>query len=466
MRISCPQCRRIINVPDEKTENQNLKVKCAGCAAIFPFQEASLVLKEPDPPPPPAVAPAPVRPPASPTAGAVAASPARPSAAPRPAPAPGASVSRPPPSPSAGAGTAAGAAPTPSRPRPPSPGDQRRCANHPQARAAHVCPACQKGFCDACGKPVGSAVLCPVCEGLCTPAAKFEEARERDRQRGRSMGEELGTILAYPFVDKFAYVLLALFTWFFTVVGKFGGGGYAVVFSQGVLMAYSFSALSKVAGGNLKQYMPDFSDISDLVTPLRLGLAALIISAGPLVVVAMVAVVPAFLTPLVAVEAVNAQAPEPSPPPESGGEEGEETALAEEEAVPIPEGEGAPGAPPAEEPDRAPLWVLPAVVLALAWKVVYTPVALIVAGVARSFWQTLNPILGAATIFRMGGTYWHAAAIYTAIVAVQWAISYPLRSVPVAGSLVIGFIDAYVYLAIGCTLGLAVFKKAKELDLE
>lgn len=482
MRISCPQCRRIINVPDDKAENPNLKVKCAGCAAIFPFQEASLVLKEPDPPAAPAAPAAPVRP-AAPGAGrAVPPSPSRPAAPVRPstppgsatpprpaaAAAPGPSVSRTAPSTSPGGGAAPGEAPPSARPRPPSPTALRRCANHPQARAANVCPACQKGFCTECGKPVGSAVLCPVCEGLCTPAAKFEEGRDRDRQRARSMGEEIGTILGYPFVDKVAYVLLALFTWFFAVVAKFGGGGYAVVFSQGVLMAYSFSALSKVSGGNLKHYMPDFSDISDLVTPLRLGFAALIISLGPLVAVAMIAVVPSFLTPLVSVQAVNAQEPEPesSPPPETGSEEGEEGAQREGQET-APSFEGGEERPPlTEEADHAPLWVIPAVLLALLWKVVYTPVALIVAGVTRSFWQTLNPILGAATIFRMGGTYWAAAAIYTVIVAIQWAVSYPLRMVPVGGSLVIGFIDAYVYLAIGCTLGLAVFKKAKELDLE
>jgi len=32
--------------------------------------------------------------------------------------------------------------------------------------------------------------------------------------------------------------------------------------------------------------------------------------------------------------------------------------------------------------------------------------------------------------------------------------------------IVASFVDAYVYLAIGCTLGLAVFKKAPELGWE
>ena len=52
---------------------------------------------------------------------------------------------------------------------------------------------------------------------------------------------------------------------------------------------------------------------------------------------------------------------------------------------------------------------------ALLWQFVYTPVALIVAAVSRSFFKTLNPVLGVDTIIRMGSVYWQALLIYAGI---------------------------------------------------
>jgi hypothetical protein len=104
--------------------------------------------------------------------------------------------------------------------------------------------------------------------------------------------------------------------------------------------------------------------------------------------------------------------------------------------------------------------------LAVVWKIVYTPVALTVAALTRSFWQTLNPVLGIETIARMGRTYWQAAGIYTVIAGVQWGLGLALGLIPIAGGLVGSFVDAYACLAIGCTLGLAVYKKAPELGLD
>jgi hypothetical protein len=104
--------------------------------------------------------------------------------------------------------------------------------------------------------------------------------------------------------------------------------------------------------------------------------------------------------------------------------------------------------------------------IALVWKVVYTPVALTVAGLSRSSLSTLNPVVGFDTIKRMGGTYWQAMGIYTVIAVVQWIVGAILGFIPLVGGIATSFVDAYAYLMIGCTLGLAVFKKAPELGLE
>ncbi|HET8644649.1 MAG TPA: hypothetical protein VFO85_04120, partial [Vicinamibacteria bacterium] len=83
-----------------------------------------------------------------------------------------------------------------------------------------------------------------------------------------------------------------------------------------------------------------------------------------------------------------------------------------------------------------------------------------------SSWSTLNPVVGIDTIRRMGGVYWAAMGIYTVVAVVQWVLGAVMGLIPILGGVVKAFVDAYAYLMIGCTLGLAVFKKAPELGLE
>jgi hypothetical protein len=103
------------------------------------------------------------------------------------------------------------------------------------------------------------------------------------------------------------------------------------------------------------------------------------------------------------------------------------------------------------------------IVIAAIWMIAYTPVALIVAALSKSVANTLNPMMGADTIKKMGSTYWQAFAIYLAIVVAQAVLGFVLGVIPMAGSLVMALVNAYAALAIGCTLGLAVFKKSAEL---
>ena len=80
-------------------------------------------------------------------------------------------------------------------------------------------------------------------------AAAYEQIQDRAKQRERSMMEEIGVIAGYPLRDRGAYVLLALFTWFF---GLFAGFAFMMnVLSKGVLTWYSFNAVSKVVDRQL-----------------------------------------------------------------------------------------------------------------------------------------------------------------------------------------------------------------------
>jgi hypothetical protein len=334
-------------------------------------------------------------------------------------------------------------------------------------------------------------MICPACDGLCLPAAEQEAKEAKARMRARPLMDELGTVFGYPFTDKLAYLLLAVFVGVFSVAASLAafGAGLAILLSQGLLYAYAFTAINRVSAGDLKSFMPNVGDISDLVEPMRVGLAALLISTGPLLLLV-------FLHPpdevlgamgVSAPKALTGQptpSPEPSVPPEM-------QALLEENASPDEsaadgepatdggaegeEGEGEPnvgaGQDPGEylpEPEQpsVPAWVVLAYLAAVVWKILYSPVALVAAAISRGFLATLNPLAGIGAIQRMGGTYWSAMGVYTLIALVETVLVGGLGMIPIAGRFLGAFVQSYTYLAIGCLLGLAVFKKAPELGLD
>jgi hypothetical protein len=113
-----------------------------------------------------------------------------------------------------------------------------------------------------------------------------------------------------------------------------------------------------------------------------------------------------------------------------------------------------------------PGWVLLGYVLAIAWKVLYSPVALVAAAISRGFVATLNPLAGIGAIRSMGATYWSAMGVYTGIAVLETLLVAVLGFIPLAGRFLGAFVQSYTYLAVGCLLGLAVFKKAPELGLD
>jgi hypothetical protein len=285
---------------------------------------------------------------------------------------------------------------------------------------------------------------------LCKPVSEFHAQEDRSAQRGRSLLEEIPTIVGYPFRDPVAFVLLALFTGFFawfSWISIFAG-----LLSYGVLVWYGFTALSHVSRGNMKSVMPDFSDISDLIEPLRLALATIIVSAAPLFVGLILLI--GSLNPMDLLSSVPMDAQlDPSMVTEDvmdptfyeedgslgGGEESDAYETEPFTTDPFPM-QGSGGI------DSARLGVAGMALLlilgALLWNFVYTPVALTVAGVSRSFFKTL------------------------VITVVQFVSGAVLGFIPILGTIAQAFVNAYAWLAIGCTLGLAVFKKAPELGLD
>ena len=358
------------------------------------------------------------------------------------------------------------------------PGSWRSCVNHPRVRSEEICPVCAVGYCVECKKAV-----CPKCDGGCMPTREYAAWQTQERQRARPLTDDLATILSCPLQDRLAFLLLALFTGLFGFAARFTV--YALPFSQGVLLWYSFHSLYQVAKGNMRHAMPEFHDISDLYRPLRLSAGVLLIGWAPALLLMAALGSSMGLGGLIwgPTEGSTATVDQPVQT-ERDAEQGVAiTGLLEVLKKNAGEGEGA-FAPEREE--EASSMVRTAEVpqsratttaaateytfglslligLALAWKVAYTPVALIVAALSHNLWSIMNPLIGADTIRRMGPVYMQAMLIYTGLAAARWVLGAALGYVPLAGGVVMSFVDAYFYLVIGCLLGLAVFKRAKEL---
>jgi hypothetical protein len=243
-------------------------------------------------------------------------------------------------------------------------------------------------------------------------AGAYEQTQDTARQRARPMTEDLGVIAGYPLADWKALVMLALLTWLFSLTS----GLVRLILCNGVLAWYCFNAVSKVSIGKMREVMPDFRDVAGTVNAVLLSFAALAISGGPVVVCLWLV--------------------------------GDTSLMSAERDAPASVG--------------APLAAM-GLVLAGIWMIAYAPVALMVAALFRSVLSTVNPLIGLDTIKKMGSTYWQAVGIYAVLAVVQWVAAVVLGFVPVAGGLARAFVDAYAALAIGCTLGLAVYKKAVAL---
>jgi hypothetical protein len=343
----------------------------------------------------------------------------------------------------------------------------RQCANHPRVAAASVCSQCQKGWCPECAQKQGTAIICPSCDALCRSVAEQAESEELVRRRARPLRSELGEVFAYPFSDPLSYVILSIFVGVFSLLSAMAlaGGGLGRLISQGLVFAYAFSAINRVSTGKKQSFMPEISDLTDLFGPVRHGFAAMLVSSGPLLLLL-------FLFPAAAAwssrsaERPHAAATELASVP-TGAVSPEPAALGGEHAFAPRSEADTSGGDGESAPSLAPtLGILAVLGLALLWKIAYSPVALIAAAISHSFLSTLNPVVGVAAIRRMGSVYWEAMIAYTILSVAETVLSLAFGMIPIAGHILRAFVQCYAYLAIGCLLGLAVFKKAPELGLD
>lgn len=339
-----------------------------------------------------------------------------------------------------------------------------------------MCTQCSKGWCTECAQHQGTAAICPDCDALCVKTADKEEAERVARQRRRPLRHELGTVFSYPLRDPMAYIMMAIFVGFASLGAKVGGlpGLIAIIFYYGLLYGYAFTAINRVSAGNTRDFMPEISDFFGLVKPVLLGLAAMIVSAGPLILLIVLGVGAALAMASGLGGAKQVFEPAGGPPPEFR-EMLQEQGMSEEEIAAIEEGFGTEldggdtslsDAGVSAAAIGTGIGLLIALPFAILWALLYTPIALIAAAISQSFFATLNPITGLDAIRRMGSVYWEAWIVYTGIAIVGGIIGAIVGLVPLLGSFLGAFVQAYSFLCFGCLLGFAVYKKAEELGVD
>jgi hypothetical protein len=298
--------------------------------------------------------------------------------------------------------------------------------------------------------------------------AEKEEAERIARQRRRPLRDELGTVLSYPLRDPMAYIMMAVFVGVFSTAAKLAMFGSLIgwFFSQGLLYAYAFTAINRVSSGNTTDFMPNIGDITDLIKTVLLGVAAMIISSGPMLVLLIVLGVGSIFALMSTGMAAEEPTYEATPMPEELEAFLLSEGMTEEEIAGMREGRGAVESPPSMPALGTALGALIALPFALLWKLLYSPIALIAAAISQSFFATLNPIIGVDAIRRMGSVYWEAWFIYTVIAIVGGIAGAVLGVVPFLGGFLAAFVQAYAFLSFGCLLGFAVFKRAEELGVD
>jgi hypothetical protein len=264
-----------------------------------------------------------------------------------------------------------------------------------------------------------------------------------------------------------AYIMMAIMVGVFSTAARMAAFGafFGLLFSQGLLYAYSFTAINRVSSGNTTNFMPEIGDITDLINPVRLGLAAMIISSGPMLVLLLVLGVSSVFALGSVVGGGEEPSYEAAEMPAEVRQMLQEQGLGQEEIAEFEEDYAA--APEVSAPAvGGAIGALIALPFAFLWKLLYSPIALIAAAISRSFFATLNPVTGIDAIRTMGSIYWEAWVVYTVIAVVAAVGAAILGAIPILGGFLAAFVQSYAFLSFGCLLGFAVFKKAEELGVD
>jgi hypothetical protein len=402
------------------------------------------------------------------------------------------------------------------------------CAFHPAEEPKYVCETCANHFCKACPKSYGGSVkICPMCGAMCKPIVEFQAKQQKAFQYSQDVTKgfgfsDFGRALAYPFKFRFSLISGAIIYAFFSLgQGASGIGGMymvaAAIFCAMMANALTFGCLANtvenMSQGKLSEnFMPSFDDFNlwdDVVHPFFLSLAAYLISFGLLIALVLGMV---WYTWHSVSSQQSSNLSQISQQAKQAGDQGRitpngERLMSEEDLTPEQrqalqagdlqkmqelmqqqrkaELESVAGKSPETRQKEMQQTVqnllkvgIPFIFggfLAALWGLSYFPAACAVAGYTRSFWSTLNPLVGLDTIKRMGFDYvkilmmCFTLAVFAIIISGTLTIIFSPFDLPGMGNIpakVIGSLFTFYFsIVFAVTLGFALYKNSAKLNL-
>jgi hypothetical protein len=281
------------------------------------------------------------------------------------------------------------------------------------------------------------------------------------------------------------------------------GGFYGSFVALGIMFGCISQAINQVSVGRLKRsFMPDFSDfaiLDDVVQPAILSLGILIVSWGPAIVLVLALVfgvinagsAPGGLSLLTTAPSQSETTLTPddikilsnpnSDPAKLEAANRKLNQVRHESQIAREAARAEKEQTDTEAMIRQFIPYLGAGILLIVflvflfWGIVYSPMALAIAGYTQSFTAVINPLVGLDTIRRMRFTYFKAFVMVLVLgfssLLLQGIVSRvtaPL-ALPLSGNLLASFISGciafYFNLVIACVLGLSLYKCADRLGI-
>jgi hypothetical protein len=305
------------------------------------------------------------------------------------------------------------------------------CANHPVSPAKYMCLSCGAALCSPCVKKYGNAAVCSLCGQLCRPFNEATTQLKKQFELGEGFGlRDFALAVQYPLKDPVALVIVACIYGFLSLFGWYG-----TIAATALLFGYISHAIRRVSMGAYEEGpSPDLSDPADLIFDAgKLAIAVFLITSGPFILAIVLTV-----GSLVGAEDLS------------------------DAAVTFGAGLLFAG-------------------LAALWFVFYYPMALLVAGYTGGFFATINPLMGLATMYRLGFDYAKAFGLYIVVVIVYAIFNATLGVIGpafgIAGTLVsaVGYLIQYVAqgalyffasMIIAALLGLLLYKRQDVVGMD
>ncbi len=401
---------------------------------------------------------------------------------------------------------------------------QNVCSIHNDTEPFYVCSSCSNLFCKTCPKNYSSVRICPTCGEMCKPLMEVTQKADRqmtvshDMQKGFGIGD-LATALQYPFkrpvtlfVGGLLTSLLGIGLYLGFVSSMFGmiqTGAAAIlvcgIFYISLVYGSSFKVINLVTYGDYDDGFSlkndDFSFFDNILHPAFLGLATFAVTWLPMLVVVIFAI---WSISSSVQQPTNSQFQITNEQNSKAG-----SVISEEESQhqinlqalvdannPVEQQEALrklnsaeAGLRGASVPDLNPkiseaavtqavkkaMPFLLAFILAALWGFLYFPLSLMVAGYTDSVGSTLNPLVGLGTAGAMGFNYFKAFCFYFLLLLIVGSV-YRILGFALSpfsdssGNLPLqffsGFVTYYLYLAIGCLLGLSMYKSSDKLAIK